>query len=125
MSDIAELTITPENAGPRVRCSVMAAWIAEGRALGKLALPLIATQLSQMAIMTTDIVMLGRVDKVALAGAALGNTVFFLCWLIGMGPSAAVSPMIAHLLGARPGDRAGVRAITRMGFWSIGFCPCR
>lgn len=121
MSDVAELTITPENAGPRVRGTGMAAWIAEGRALGKLALPLIATQLSQMAIMTTDIVMLGRVDKVALAGAALGNTVFFLCWLIGMGPSAAVSPMIAHLLGARPGDRAGVRAITRMGFWSIGF----
>lgn len=119
MSDIAELHIPAVETGPRVTGHGLAAWIAEGRALGKLAIPLIATQLSQMAIMTTDIVMLGRVDKTALAGAALGNTVFFFCWLIGMGPSAAVSPMIAHILGAKPGDRAGVRAVTRMGFWAI------
>ena len=96
-----------------------AAWIAEGRELMKLAWPLVVTQLAQMAIMTTDVLMLGRLSKEALAGAALGNTVFFFTWLIGLGPCAAISPMIAHILGARPNDRAGVRAVTRMGLWSV------
>jgi MATE family multidrug resistance protein len=45
--------------------------------------------------------------------------VFFFTWLIGCGPVAAVSPMIAHILGAQPKNRAGVRAAVRMGFWSV------
>jgi MATE family multidrug resistance protein len=94
-------------------------WLIEARALMKLALPLVATQLAQMAILTTDVLMLGRVSKEALAGAALGNTVFYFAWLFGLGPTAAISPMIAHILGGRPNDRAGVRAIMRMGFWAV------
>lgn len=97
----------------------LASWLVEARALGQLALPLIFTQLSQMAIMTTDIVMLGRLSSTALASAALGNTVFFLAWLLGFGPASAVSPMIAQLIGARPAARAGVRHIVRMGLWSV------
>jgi MATE family multidrug resistance protein len=54
-----------------------------------------------------------------LAGAALGNTVFFFAWLFGLGPTAAISPMIAHILGANPNDRAGVRAVARMGLWTV------
>ena len=92
-------------------------WISEARELMKLALPLVATQLAQMAILTTDVLMLGRLSKEALAGAALGNTVFYFAWLFGLGPTAAISPMIAHILGARRGDRATVRAEVRMGFW--------
>ena len=94
-------------------------WVAEARELMKLALPLVITQLAQMAIMTTDVVMLGQLGKTALAGAALGNTVFFLVWLLGFGPTAAVSPLIAHILGANPSNRAGVRAVMRMGLWSV------
>ncbi|NIK90377.1 MATE family multidrug resistance protein [Rhizomicrobium palustre] len=94
-------------------------WVTEVRELMKLALPLIATQLAQMAILTTDVIMLGRLSKEALAGAALGNTVFYFAWLFGLGPTAAISPMIAHILGAKPRDKAGVRAATRMGFWAI------
>lgn len=93
-------------------------WAVEVRELMKLALPLVATQLAQMAILTTDVLMLGRLSKEALAGAALGNTVFYFAWLFGLGPTAAISPMIAHILGARPRDRAGVRAVVRMGFWA-------
>ncbi len=84
-------------------------WAMEVRELMKLAWPLVATQLAQMAILTTE----------ALAGAALGNTVFYFAWLFGLGPSAAISPMIAHILGGHPNDRAGVRAVVRMGFWII------
>jgi MATE family multidrug resistance protein len=118
MSQIAE-EIDLSHAGARVSGHGLDAWFAEAREMLKLAWPLVLTQLAQMAIMTTDVVMLGRLGKTALASAALGNTVFFFTWLIGCGPVAAVSPMIAHILGERPNDRAGVRAATRMGFWAV------
>ena len=86
-----------------------------------LAGPLAATQLAQMAVMTTDVILLGRYSKSALAAAAIGNTVYFFGWLIGGGPASAVSPMIAHSLGERPRARGGVRASLRMGLWAIVF----
>jgi MATE family multidrug resistance protein len=49
----------------------------------------------------------------------LGNTMFYFCWLLGSGPTAAVSPMIAHILGATPTNRDDVRGVARMGFWSV------
>jgi MATE family multidrug resistance protein len=117
MTDIAEFDLA--RAGRRIAGHGVDAWIAETRELLKLAAPLVLTQLAQMAIMTTDVVMLGRLGKTALASAALGNTIFFFTWLIGCGPVAAVAPMVAHILGARPGDRAGVRNAVRMGFWAV------
>lgn len=86
-----------------------------------LAGPLAATQLAQMAIMTTDVILLGRFSKSALAAAAIGNTVYFFGWLMGGGPASAVSPMIAHSLGERPRARGAVRASLRMGLWAIAF----
>src|ERR1700722_20885442 len=117
MSDIAEFDLA--HAGRSVTGHGLDAWFAEARELSKLAAPLVLTQLAQMAILTTDVIMLGRLGKTALASAALGNTVFFFTWLIGCGPVAAVAPMIAHVLGARPNDRVGVRSVVRMGFWSV------
>ncbi len=116
MTDVAEFDLVRST---RVAGDGLAAWRDEARELLKLAAPLVLTQLAQMAIMTTDVVMLGRLGKTALASAALGNTVFFFTWLIGCGPVAAVAPMIAHIRGARPGDRAGVRNSVRMGLWSV------
>lgn len=107
------------HAGRRVEGHGLQAWFDEAGETLKLALPLIFTQVAQMAIMTTDVIMLGRVGETALASSALGITVFFFCWLFGAGPVAAVAPMIAHILGARPHDRAGVRAVVRMGFWAV------
>lgn len=117
MTDIAELDLS--QAGRRVEGHGLHAWLEEARETMKLAGPLIFTQVAQMAIMTTDVIMLGRVGESALASSALGITVFFFCWLLGAGPVAAVAPMVAHILGAKPNDRAGVRAVVRMGFWSV------
>ncbi|HEY5048690.1 MAG TPA: MATE family efflux transporter [Rhizomicrobium sp.] len=117
MSDIAQFDLS--HAGRRVVGHGLDAWLAEARELAKLAIPLVFTQLAQMAIMTTDVIMLGHYSSAALASAALGNTVFFFCWLIGCGPVAAVSPLIAHTLGAQPNNRLGVRTAVRMGFWSM------
>jgi len=117
MTDIAELDL--RHAGQRVTGHGLDAWFAEARETLKLAGPLVFTQVAQMLIMTTDVVMLGRVGQTALASSALGITIFFFCWLIGAGPVAAVAPMIAHILGAKPSDRGNVRSVVRMGFWSV------
>jgi MATE family multidrug resistance protein len=116
----AELVdIDLSHAGRRVEGHGLDAWRAEAVETLKLALPLIFTQVAQMLIMTTDVIMLGRVGQVALASSALGITVFFFCWLFGAGPVSAVAPMIAHILGAKPNEKAGVRAVVRMGFWAV------
>jgi len=117
MTDIADFS--PTETGRHVAGHGLESWLEEARELLKLAAPLVLTQLSQMAIMTTDVIMLGRLGKTALAAAALGNTIFFFTWLVGAGPTAAVAPTIAHILGAKPGDRAGVRNAVRMGFWAM------
>ncbi|MBV8684094.1 MAG: MATE family efflux transporter, partial [Caulobacteraceae bacterium] len=96
-----------------------ASWGAEARALMVLATPLVLTQLAQMAIGTTDLLLLGHYSETALAAAAMGNTFFFFAWMVGGGPAAAVSPMIAQHIGARPKSRGGVRASVRMGLWSV------
>jgi len=112
------------NPGPRVTGHSFAAWVTEARELLRLAVPMAATQLAQMIILATDTVMLGHFSKEALAAGAIGNTVFFFIWLMGTGPVSAVSPMIAHVVGRhsssiKPREQHEVRAVTRMGLWSV------
>jgi MATE family multidrug resistance protein len=105
--------------GPRIASGQRGALWLEMKALSRLALPLAVTQLAQMAILATDTFLLGHLSKDALAAATLANQVFFMVWLIGMGPASAVPAIIAHILGAREGDTAGVRNALRMGLWSV------
>jgi MATE family multidrug resistance protein len=102
--------------------------VAEARELLRLAVPLAGTQLAQMIVLATDTVMLGHFSKAALAAAALGNTVYFLVWLLGSGMPMAVSPVIAHVQGRHSATlktRAGlfdgreVRVVVRMGLWWV------
>ena len=99
--------------------SRLAPWLAEIRALGRLAAPLAATQLAQMAVVTTDLVLIGRLGETPLAAAALGSTLWVCGWLVGNGPAAAVAPIVAQILGARPWDRARSRTSVRMGLWAV------
>ena len=110
--------------GPLIPARRHHAFLAEARELLRLAVPLAATQLAQMIILATDTVMLGHFDKEALAAAALGNTIYFLVWLLGSGMPMAVSPVIAHVQGRhsaslKPRDRREVRLAVRMGLWSV------
>ncbi len=120
--------MTPEpdltSPGPLIPAARHHAWLLEARELLRLAVPLAATQLAQMAILATDTIMLGHYSKEALAAGALGNTVFFLIWLVGCGIPMAVSPVIAHIQGAHSAgkpdrDRREVRVAVRMGLWSV------
>src|SRR3954468_22041534 len=110
--------------GPLVSSRRRDAWRVEARELLRLGVPLAATQLAQMIILATDTAMLGHYSKDALAAAALGNTIYFLAWLLGSGLPMAVSPVIAHIQGehaasAKPVDRREVRIAVRMAFWSV------
>ncbi len=110
--------------GPLIPGSRHHAFLAEARELLRLAVPLAATQLAQMIILATDTVMLGHFSKEALAAAALGNTVYFLVWLLGSGMPMAVSPVIAHVQGrhstaSKSRDQREVRVVVRMGLWSV------
>ena len=114
-----ELTPTPEVPAQAVAHEIRArSWADEARALARLAGPIVLTQLAQMAVITTDILMLGSYSKDALASAAIGLPLFYAVWLLGFGQAVAVSPMIAHILGDSPRNRAGVRACVRMGLWA-------
>ena len=101
------------------RTARLAPWLAESRALVRLGAPLVVTQLAQMAMPTTDVLMIGRLGQGPLAAAALANTIYIFAWLVGLGPSAAVAPIVAHILGAHPNEHARVRAAVRIGMWSV------
>src|ERR1700709_2395419 len=67
----------------------------------QLAVPIALTQLGQIAMMTTDLALIGRLGDVAVAAAALAHTVFFFRLTFGMGLVSAVAPRAAQGFGAR------------------------
>ncbi len=94
------------------------AWLDEVRATLALAWPIIATNLLQMALTTTDVVMMGRLGPDALAAGVLGANFFFAFVIFGIGLASAVAPMIARERGARRHSVRDVRRTVRQGLWS-------
>jgi MATE family multidrug resistance protein len=84
-------------------------------ATARLAGPVVAAQLGLMAMGFVDTVMVGRLGPDALAGIALGNTVFFTLFVVAMGTVQAVGPMVSQAHGA--GDAACVTRSARQGLW--------
>src|SRR5262245_57442341 len=82
----------------------------------RLALPMALTQLGQIAMMTTDLALVGRLGDQAVAAAALASTVYFVTFTVGMGLVSAVSPLAAQAFGAR--DPRMVRRALRVGLWA-------
>lgn len=89
----------------------------EIRALLWLAGPLVLGNLAQMAIHTTEVIILGRYDVQALAAAALAVNLYFACGTFGMGLMTAASPMIAAERGRRGHSVRDIRRTVRQGFW--------
>jgi MATE family multidrug resistance protein len=82
----------------------------------RLAWPMALTQLGQIAMMTTDLALLGRLGDKVMAAASLAHTILFAVFVIGAGLVSAVAPLAAQAFGAR--DPQGVRAALRMGLWA-------
>jgi MATE family multidrug resistance protein len=91
-------------------------WRAEIAATVKLALPLALTQLGQIAMMTTDLALIGRLGEDAVAAASLATNVFFTLFVLGLGPMFATAPLAAQAMGARAPRT--VRRATRQGLWA-------
>src|SRR5512143_1240444 len=62
----------------------------------KLALPIALTQLGQVAMMTSDLALLGRLGDQVVAASALAHTILFAAFVIGMGIVSAVSPLASQ-----------------------------
>lgn len=64
-----------------------------------LALPVIVGQLGIIMMGVVDNAMVGRIGYNPLAASALANGIFFLIFVVGMGVTYAVSPLVANALG--------------------------
>jgi MATE family, multidrug efflux pump len=82
----------------------------------RLAAPMALTQLGQIAMMTTDLVFVGRLGDAAVGAAALAGTVYFIAFTVGLGLMSAVAPLAAQAFGA--GDPRMVRRSVRSGLWA-------
>jgi len=91
-------------------------WRAEMTETVKLALPIALTQLGQIAMMTSDLALIGRLGDQAVAAAALAHTVLFTVFVLGMGIVSAVAPLAAQAYGAR--EPRMVRRSLRVGLWA-------
>lgn len=83
--------------------------------LWALALPLVFAQLAQSGVNFVDTLMVGRLGGGALAGIALGSSVFGFVSLLGIGVLFAVAPLASQSLGA--GDRQAASRAVRQGLW--------
>lgn len=91
-------------------------WRAELIGTVKLAMPMALTQLGQIAMVTTDLILIGHLGDQAIASAALGQTVMFASFMLGMGLVSAVAPLASQAYGAR--EPRMVRRALRVGLWA-------
>ncbi|SFB47877.1 multidrug resistance protein, MATE family [Rhizobium sp. NFR07] len=96
-------------------------WASHLRATFALGIPLVGAQLAQMAIHTTDVILVGWLGTTELASVVIATQVFFIVFIFGTGFTSAVIPLVAQALGQS--DKVGVRRAVRMGLWVvIAYC---
>lgn len=97
------------------------AWPRELRSLLALAAPLVLAQLAQNGMGFVDTLMVGRLGTSALAGMALGATIFQTVSIVSVAILLSVGPQVAQAVGAKRWDDAGKAA--RQGLWlALGVC---
>ncbi|MDQ0391761.1 MATE family efflux transporter [Labrys monachus] len=93
-------------------------WRSEAWATCVLALPLILTNLVELALTTTNLILVGELGASTLAAVTLANNLFFFFAMIGLGVVTAVAPMVARQLGARADATDDVRRTVQQGLWA-------
>ena len=88
------------------------------RATLSLAWPLILTNVTQILINVTDVILLGRVSADALAASALGSSIVIALLLFGIGLVTAASPVIASEIGRKAHSVRDVRRTVRQTLWA-------
>lgn len=93
-------------------------WFREIIATLVLAWPIILSNLSQMLINTTDVLLLGRVGPEALAASAIGIGIVITPMVFGVGLITASSPMMGKQLGEMPHSVREIRRTVRASMWA-------
>ena len=88
-------------------------------ATARLAWPIVLTNLAQIAITTTDVVMMGWLGPDALAAGTLGANLYFAFFVVGLGLAMAPPALMAQALGRKRHAFAEVRRSLRMGLWLV------
>ena len=110
------MTMETITAATRAAPLERAVWRAEIIETVKLAWPIALTQLGQIAMMTTDLALIGRLGDDAIAAVSLAHLILFFGFVLGMGPVSAVAPLAAQAFGAR--EPRMVRRALRVGLWA-------
>ena len=95
--------------------SAIQSWLGETRAVVVLAAPLALTHLSYMAIMLTDVVMMGWIGTEALAAGSLARDFYWVLGAFAMGVLSGATPIMAQHLGARRSRH--IRPVVRNAAW--------
>jgi MATE family, multidrug efflux pump len=78
----------------------MQSWRQEIRATLSLGLPMAGAQVSQILMSTTDVALVGRLDRHALAAMAVGQAAYGMFLALGLGLIGAVGPLVSQSHGA-------------------------
>ena len=90
-------------------------WQQEFSALIRLSWPLIVANLAQIALTTTDVVIMGRYGAETLACGSLGANLYISFFVVGMGMASATAPLFAQAMGRRYRTHKSLRLILHQG----------
>jgi MATE family multidrug resistance protein len=93
-------------------------WWIEIKASLALGWPLILTNLAQMALLTTDVILFGRLGADALAAGALAASLYQIFMIFCVGLVSATIPMLSMTLGRRRHAVREVQRTVRQGLWT-------
>lgn len=87
----------------------------ELKASVKLGSPIILTNLAQVALLTTNLIFIGRLGKIELAAGSLAASLYQACMIFSLGLVSATIPMLATTLGKDRSNFSAVQKIIRHG----------
>ncbi|MGE5458510.1 MAG: MATE family efflux transporter [Methanococcaceae archaeon] len=73
----------------------------------RLAYPVAIGQLGHIMMGVVDSLFVGRLGTIPLAAASIANSIFFLIFVIGLGVTYAISPLVAIAIGSKQNSEAG------------------
>lgn len=98
------------------RPSNRVAWRSDAARILALAVPLVLTQLAQVALGTTSVVMLGRLDARELAAGGLALSIFNLLRTMSVGLLVPAANLVAAAQADAATSAAGISELSRAGF---------
>ncbi len=71
----------------------------------KLAYPVMLSQLGHISVSVADSMMVGQIGALPLAAASLGNSIFMVIMLFGIGVSYGITPLVASAYGEKSASK--------------------